>query len=158
MRLNNAVRGKHFAVLSSDRGFTLIELIMAIVLTGTLAVVALPRMVDTTMWRLQAYGDQLKNQMQTAQRLAISQRRPVIATITPTGASFAYVSGTNIATLACPSAIPSCIAESGTRTVTFNSGNSGQAVTSSGSALTITVSSGSTTSAFTVENDTGAVH
>lgn len=142
----------------AEAGFTLIELIMVIVLTGTLAAVAIPRMVDTTMWRLRAYGDQLQNQIQTAQRLAIRQRRPVIATITPTGASFAYVSGTSIATLACPPAIPSCIAESGTRSITFNSGNTGQAVTSSGSALTITVSSGSYSSAFTVENDTGAVH
>ena len=142
----------------AEAGFTLIELIMVIVLTGTLAVVAIPRMVDTTMWRLRAYSDQLQNQMRTAQRLATRQRRPVIATITPTGASFAYVSGGSLATLACPSAIPSCIAESGTRTVTFNSGNSGQAVTSSGNALTITVSSGSYSSAFTVENDTGAVH
>ena len=139
-------------------GFTLIELIMAIVLTGMLAAVALPRMVDTTMWRLRAYGDQLRNQMQTAQRLAIRQRRPVIATITPTGASFAYVSGGSLATLACPSAIPSCIAESGTRSITFNSGNTGQAATSTGAALTITVSGGTTTIAFTVENDTGAVH
>ena len=158
MRLNNAVRGKHFAVRSSDRGFTLIELMVVIVLTGTLAVVAIPRMVDTTMWRLQAYGDQLQNQLRTAQRLAITQRRPIAATITPTGASFAYVSGGTLATLACPSAIPSCIAESGTRSVTFNSGNTGQAATSSGSALTITVSSGSYSRAFTVENDTGALH
>ncbi|WP_457335758.1 pilus assembly FimT family protein [Rhizobacter sp. P5_C2] len=142
----------------AEAGFTLIELIMVIVLTGTLAVVALPRMVDTTMWRLRAYGDQLRNQLQTAQRLATRQRRPVIATITPTGASFAYVSGGSLATLACPSAIPSCIAESGSRSITFNSGNTGQAVTSTGAALTITVSSGSYTSAFTVENDTGAVH
>jgi prepilin-type N-terminal cleavage/methylation domain-containing protein len=139
-------------------GFTLIELIMVIVITGTLAVVALPRMVDTTMWRLQAYGDQLQNQLRTAQRLAATQRRPVIATITPTGASVAYVSGSSIATLACPSAIPSCIAESGTRTVTFNASNTGQALTSSGTALTITVSGGSYSRAFTVENDTGAVH
>jgi len=140
------------------RGFTLIELIMVILLTGTLAVVALPRMVDTTMWRLRAYGDQLQGQLQSMQRLALSQRRPVIATIAPTGASFAYVSGTSLGTLACPSAIPSCIAESGTRSITFNAGNTGQALTSTGSALTLTVSSGDYTRAITVENDTGAVH
>ncbi|KQU74566.1 MULTISPECIES: prepilin-type N-terminal cleavage/methylation domain-containing protein [unclassified Rhizobacter] len=144
--------------LHAVEGFTLIELIMVIVLTGTLAVVALPRMVDTTMWRLRAYGDQLQNQLRTAQRLAATQRRPVIATITATGASFAYVSGAALATLACPSAIPSCIAESGARTVTFNANNTGQALTSSGAALTITVSGGSYSRTFTVENDTGAVH
>jgi len=140
------------------RGFTLIELIMVILLIGTLAVMALPRMVDTTMWRLQAYGDQLQGRLQSMLRLALSQRRPVIVTITPTGASFAYVSGTSLGALACPPAVSSCIAESGTRSITFNAGNSGQALTSSGSALTITISSGSYTRAFTVENDTGAVH
>jgi prepilin-type N-terminal cleavage/methylation domain-containing protein len=142
----------------AETGFTLIELIMAIVLTGTLAVVALPRMVDTTVWHLRAYGDQLQNQLRTAQRLASTQRRPVIATITPTGASVAYVSGGALATLACPSAVPSCIAESGTRSVTFNAANTGQALTSTGAALTVTVSGGSYSRAFTVENDTGAVH
>lgn len=139
-------------------GFTLIELIMVIVITGTLAVVALPRMVDTSSWRLRAFSDQLQSQMHTAQRLALTQRRPVIATITPTGASFAYVSGGTLATLPCPSAIPSCIAESGTRSITFNAGNSGQALTSTGSALTITVSGDNYAKAFTIENDTGALH
>lgn len=141
-----------------EAGFTLIELVMVIVIIGTLAVVALPRMVDTTSWRLRAFNDQLQSQLHTAQRLSLTQRSPVIATITATGASFAYVSGSTLATLPCPSAIPSCIAGSGTRTITFNAGNSGQALTSTGAALTITVSGDGYTSAFTVENDTGALH
>src|SRR5512142_379511 len=108
-------------------GFTLIELVLVIVIVGTLALFASPRLIDTGSWRVRAYGDQLKIQLHTAQRLALTQRRPITATVPPTGASFDYVSGSNLAALPCPSAIPSCIAESGTRTITFNSGNSGQA-------------------------------
>ena len=139
-------------------GFTLIELITVLVLIGTLSVIALPRMIDTTLWRLRAYGDDLQGKLQSMQRLALSQRRPVIATITSTGASFAYVSGGSLATLSCPASVPACIAESGTRTVTFNASNTGQALTSSGAALTVTVGSGSYSRAFTIENDTGALH
>lgn len=142
----------------AEAGFTLIESILVIVITGTLAVVALPLAVDTGAWRLKAYRDQLQNQLRTAQRLAITQRRPITATFTATGVSFTYASGTALATLDCPSAVPGCIAESGSRSVTFNAANSGRAVTSTGSALTITVGSGSSSSAFTVEHDTGAVH
>jgi prepilin-type N-terminal cleavage/methylation domain-containing protein len=141
-----------------EAGFTLIELVMVIVITGTLAVFALPRLVDTSSWRLRAFSDQLQSQLHTAQRLSLTQRRPVIATITATGASVAYVSGATLATLPCPSAVASCIAGSGTRTITFNAGNSGQALTSTGAALTITVSGDGYSSAFTVENDTGALH
>lgn len=151
-------RHKQPAALASGRGFTLIELVMTTGIVTMLAVVALPRLVDTTMWRLQAYADQLQNQLRTAQRLAITQRRPITATIASSGVTFTYASGATLATLNCPSAVPGCIAESGIRSISFNSANSGQAVTSTGGSLTVTVSGGGTSTAFTVENDTGAVH
>ena len=139
-------------------GFTLVELVMVIIVTGVLAAIALPKFVDTTMWRLRAFSDDLVSQALAARRLALSQRRPVVATITPTGVGFAYASGGTIATIACPAAVPSCIGEAGSRTVTFNASNSGAATTSSGATLSITVTDGGSFSRIIqVETETGLV-
>lgn len=141
----------------SARGFTLIELVVVITLIGALSVVALPRMIDTTFWRLKAFGDDMRSQTQYHQRLALAQRRPVVASINPTGVSFDYAAGGNLSTLACPAAATPCIAESGTRTVTFNSSNQGRTVTSTGSTLTVTVSGGTFSQAFQIEAETGLI-
>ncbi len=139
------------------RGFTLIELILVIVIIAALAVFALPKVVDTTLWRLRAFGDDLRGQHQAMLRLALQQRRPIVATITGTGLSWAYASGAAIGSLACPATESPCIAEGGSRTVTFNSGNAGATATSSGAALTVTVSYGGYSQAYLIENDTGLI-
>lgn len=136
-------------------GFTLVELVMVLVIIGALAVFALPKALDLTAWRLRAFGDELQAQMQAMQRLSLTQRRPVVATLNTTGVSFDYVAGGNLVTLTCPATASPCITQAGPRTVTFNAANSGRAVTSSGSALAVTVSSGSTTQAYTLEAETG---
>ena len=138
-----------------EAGFTLVELIMVIVITGALAAVVLPRALDLTSWRLRAFGDELLAQGMALQRLALVQRRPVVATITPGGVSFDYAAGGNLASLPCPAAASPCIAEAGTRTVTFNAANSGSAVTSTGSALPVTVASGSYSRSYQIETETG---
>jgi prepilin-type N-terminal cleavage/methylation domain-containing protein len=136
-------------------GFTLVELVMVIVIVGALAVFALPKALDLTAWRLRAFGDELTAQMQAMQRLSLAQRRPVVATLNTTGASFDYAAGGNLVTVACPAGATPCIAEAGPRTVTFNAGNTGRAVTSSGSTLTVTVTSGTTSQSYVVEAETG---
>lgn len=128
---------------------------MVIALVGALAVFALPRLLDLTAWRLGAYADELRAQTLAVQRLALTQRRPVVATLTGSGVDFAYGGGAAIASLPCPATATPCIAEGGTHTATFNHANGGMVVTSSGSALPITVSYGSTSIAFVLENDTG---
>lgn len=140
-----------------QHGFTLIELVIVITLVGALAVVALPRMIDTTFWRLKAFGDDMQAQTQYHLRLAMAQRRPVVASISPTGLSFDYAAGGNLSTLACPASATPCIAEAGTRSVTFNSSNQGGAVTSTGSALTVTVLGGTYSQAFRIEAETGLI-
>jgi prepilin-type N-terminal cleavage/methylation domain-containing protein len=137
------------------RGFTLVELIMVMLIVATLAVFVLPRALDLTMWRLRAFGDELGAQMRSMQRLALAQRRPVVATIDTTGVAFAYVAGAALASVPCPASASPCIAEAGPRTVTFNAGNSGRAVTSTGVALAVTVSSGSTSQSYRIEAETG---
>ena len=141
-----------------ETGFTLVELVMVMVITGALAVVALPRMVDTNLWRLRAYSDEVLSLTASMRRLALSQRRPIVGTITASGVSFAYASGTAISSLSCPSVVSSCIAEGGSRTVTFNAGNSGSASTSTGAALTLTISDGGNYSrVLQIETETGLI-
>jgi prepilin-type N-terminal cleavage/methylation domain-containing protein len=136
-------------------GFTLVELVMVMVIVGALSVFVLPKALDLTAWRLRAFGDELTAQMQAMQRLALVQRRPVIATLNTTGVSFDYAAGGNLANVACPASVTPCIAEAGPRTVTFNASNSGRAVTSTGAALPVTVASGTTSQAYVVEAETG---
>jgi prepilin-type N-terminal cleavage/methylation domain-containing protein len=141
--------------MKRDRGFTLIELVMVLVITGALAVFALPRALDLTAWRLRAFGDELQAQMLAMQRLALAQRRPVVATIDTTGVSFDYAAGGNLVALPCPATASPCITEAGPRRVTFNASNAGVAVTSTGASLPVTVSSGTTTQRYAVEAQTG---
>jgi prepilin-type N-terminal cleavage/methylation domain-containing protein len=141
-------------VSHGEAGFTLVELVMVIVIIGVLAVFALPAL-DLTTFRLRGFADELKAQHAAMQRLALTQRRPVVATFTTTGATFAYVAGGTIASVPCPVSTSPCLAESGTRTVTFNANNSGSAVTSTGGTLPVTVSYGTTSLAYQIETETG---
>lgn len=137
-------------------GFTLIELILVIGITAALAVYALPKVVDSTLWRLRSFGDDLMARHQAMLRLALQQRRPINAVITASGVSWAYASGTAIDSLPCPATESPCIT-TGTGTVSFNSGNSGAVSTSTGAALTVTVASGSYSQAYRIESDTGLI-
>lgn len=129
-----------------------------LLLTGTLAVLALPRIVDTGLWRLRAFSDDASSQLQAMQRMALAQRRSITATITGSGISFAYTGGASLGQLDCPSEASPCIAEGGTRTVVFNSGNQGQTLVGAGASITMTVASGSFSRAFKIENDSGLVY
>jgi prepilin-type N-terminal cleavage/methylation domain-containing protein len=135
------------------RGFTLVELVMVLVIVGALAVFALPKAPDLTAWRLTAFAGELQAQSMAMQRLALAQRRPVQATITPSGVSFGYVAGGTLASVNCPATATPCMAQSAT--VTYNAGNSGSALTSTGAALALAISGGSTTLNYQIETETG---
>ena len=141
-----------------NHGFTLIELILVIVITAALAVFALPKVLDTTLWRLRAFGDDMMARHQAMLRLALQQRKPIVATITGTGVSWAYASGASLGSLPCPAIESPCIAEGGSRTVTFNSANGGAVATSTAATLTVTVAYGSYSQAYRVETDTGLIY
>lgn len=142
---------------AADGGFTLVEMIITMVLVGVLAAVAMPRMFDLGAWRLRAFSDELQAHTQAMQRMAMVQRRPIVLTLNSTGVSFDYVAGGTLQTLPCPAATSPCITEAGPRTVTFNSGNSGRTVTSTGAVLPVTVSHGGTTLNLSIEAETGLI-
>lgn len=139
----------------AQTGFTLVELVMVLVIIGALATFVMPLALDLTAWRLRAFGDELLAQNQAMQRLALQQRRIVVGTVTGTGVSYAYSSGATLISLDCPAAASPCISEGGSRTVTFNAGNTGRTVTSSGVALPVTVASGSNSRRYQIEAETG---
>ncbi len=137
------------------RGFTLIELVMVMIVVGVLAVFAVPRMLDLTSWRLRAFADEMQSTTAAMQRLALAQRKPVIATFTTSGVSFAYVAGAALGSVTCPVAVASCLTAASVGTATFNALNGGNAVTVP-NPLTISVTDGTATQyAFALETDTG---
>lgn len=148
----------HEARPRAARGFTLVELILVLVITAALAVFALPKVVDTTLWRLRSFGDDLVARHHGMLRLALQQRRPIVATITGSGVSWAYSGGASLGSLPCPATESPCIAEGGSRSVTFNSANSGATATSTAASLTVTVAAGSYSQAYRIETDTGLIY
>lgn len=128
---------------------------MTMLVIAILAAVALPKMTDTSLWSLRAYSDSVVSELQSARRMALAQRRPIMATVSTTGVTLAYVAGGTIATLACPSGASPCIAETGS--ITFNAGNSGSAVTSGGGTLSITVTGGSFSRQLQIAPETGLI-
>jgi MSHA pilin protein MshC len=71
------------------RGFTLVELIMVLVLTGVLAVFAAPRIFNSTDFYARGFHDETMAMLRYAQKTAIAQRRTVCVTFAVAGVSTA---------------------------------------------------------------------
>jgi prepilin-type N-terminal cleavage/methylation domain-containing protein len=156
--MNRSRHAPHRAPPTAVRGFTLIELVMVMAIVGALAWVAMPRLLDLTMWRARAYADELQAELLAMRRLALAQRRPVTATLSTTGATFTYADGGgSLGHLACPATISPCLSAASAGSITFNAAHSGAASTSSGVALTVTVAAGSYAQSFALEHETGLI-
>jgi len=83
-------------------GFTMVELVMAIVIAGIIAAVAIPRFFDSSIFQSRGFADQAQATLRYAQKVAIAQRRFVCATFTAN--SITLTVGT---TAACGTALPS---------------------------------------------------
>lgn len=65
-----------------QRGFTLVELIMVIVVVGILATFVAPRFFDADIFRSRGFADQVTASLRYAQKSAIAQRRFVCVAFT----------------------------------------------------------------------------
>jgi MSHA pilin protein MshC len=65
-----------------QRGFTLIELVMVMVLLGVLSVYAAPRVLNTTDFHARGFHEETLSLIRYAQKTAVAQRRTVCVTLT----------------------------------------------------------------------------
>lgn len=70
--------------MAKQGAFTMIELVMVIVILGVLAVLALPKVTDTSMFAGSAFHSEVTGALRYAQKSAVSHRRLVCATLTST--------------------------------------------------------------------------
>ncbi|MBT9589740.1 MAG: type II secretion system protein [Thiobacillus sp.] len=73
-----------------QRGFSLVELILVMVIAGILAAVAVPRLIGRNSFDSRGFTDQFAATVRFAQKLAIAQRRDVFVRLTPTNATLCY--------------------------------------------------------------------
>lgn len=84
------IADKHSEILSSCKGFTLVELVLILVIAGILAVVALPRMFDRNTFDTRALGDEVKAMLRYAQKMAIAQNRHVFVNFNGNSVALCY--------------------------------------------------------------------
>lgn len=73
-----------------QRGFSLVELILVMVIAGIIAAVAVPRLIGRNSFDSRGFADQLAATARFAQKLAIAQRRMVVVRLTPGAATLCY--------------------------------------------------------------------
>lgn len=86
--------------MRTQRGFTLAELVIVMVLTGILASVALPRMFNMDQFSARGTRDFVGSALRYAQKSAIAMRRNVCVSISATQVDITYASASG-ASQAC---------------------------------------------------------
>jgi MSHA pilin protein MshC len=159
---------------AAQRGFTLIELIMTMVLMGVLAAVAVPRIFNVSAFDARGFHDQTLAYLRFAQKTAVAQRRTVcvtLATVPNSSVTLAMAAAAGTydcatpATLVVPLGQSSAVlnAKSGVSfngtPASFNFDSLGQPITASGAAkATQILQVNGASESITIEAATGYVH
>lgn len=69
---------------TSQRGFTLAELVMVLVIIGILAALVAPRMLSTRNFASRGFYDEAQAVVRFAQKTAIAWRRPIVVCVSAT--------------------------------------------------------------------------
>jgi MSHA pilin protein MshC len=143
-----------------QRGFTLVELVMTMVIIGIIAAVAVPRFFDSNVFQSRGFADQVKATLRFAQKTAIAQHRFVCVEFTASSIKL-----TINTTASCPGSDLTSPAGQTPYTVSAPSGVTLSGYTSpmyfdalgrSSAGQTISVTGA--TDSITVETETGYVH
>lgn len=148
----------------ASHGFTIVELIMVMIITGIMAAVVAPRLMDNSDIQARGFADQVQASLRYAQKTAIAQRRFVCVAFTSSSitltidmAAAAVCPG---GSLASPDGKPAYVvtAPSGIAFSTTPSNFSFDALGRPGPNVQQTINIVGTASAITVEAETGYVH
>src|ERR1035437_10071807 len=90
-----------------QRGFTLIELIMVMVMLGVLAVFAAPRIFNSDDFYARGFHDETLGLLRYAQKAAIAQRRTVCVAVSTAAPASATLSIASVTPGACDTALVS---------------------------------------------------
>ena len=82
--------------VESNRGFTLIELIIVIVILGVISIYAAPRILDTNIFNQRGLYDETIALLRYAQKTAIAQRRTVCVTFGAANASLTMATSATV--------------------------------------------------------------
>ena len=142
-----------------ERGFTLIELIMVMVMLGVLAVFAAPRIFNSDDFYARGFHDETLGLLRYAQKTAVAQRRTVCVNLNPTGVTL-HIFASNPATGTCASAMtlnPPNTPRAGTGLVGTPSAFQFTPLGSTDQSVAVAIAIANSTG-ITVEAETGYVH
>lgn len=165
------IPGRAEVNLHAQRGFTLVELIMVIVILGVLAVFAAPRLLSTSSFQARGFHDETLAYLRYAQKMAVAQRRTVCVSfasfdrVTLTIATSAAVSSCGATAMVGPKgeSPATLIAQGGAvfsaQPTDFNFDGLGQPISSTGAVVgTLSIQVNDVAKSITIESGTGYVH